>query len=159
MKRVLKYTVAVAIAAFLLQGGVYFEDLSKIRQLRQQKAFDPVKYARDFWDNQLTGILDQHDFLPNWSPLVEIQPGNLKPPLFMAHAEGGNVLEYYLVRRGSQRDRVLVILDFRLRRKKLLDPVEADRLGFDLRVCMINTPKHWGSYRFSGSSTLFNGQN
>ncbi len=59
MKKVLKYTVAVAIAAFLLHSGVYFEDLSKVRQLRQQKAFDPAKYARDFWDNQLAGVLDR----------------------------------------------------------------------------------------------------
>ena len=59
MKKVLKYTVAVAIVAFLLQGGVYFEDLEEVRQLRQQKAFDPVKYARDFWDNQLIGVLDR----------------------------------------------------------------------------------------------------
>ena len=59
MKRVLKYTVAVAIAAFLLQGGVYFEDLEKVRQRRKQKAFDPTRYARHFWDNQLIGILDR----------------------------------------------------------------------------------------------------
>jgi predicted lipoprotein len=59
MKKVLKYTVAVALVAFLLYSGVYFEDLDKVRQLRQQKAFDPVKYARDFWDNQLIGALDR----------------------------------------------------------------------------------------------------
>lgn len=59
MKKVLKYTVAVAIVAFLLYSGVYFEDLEKVRQLRQQKAFDPAKYARDFWDNQLIGVLDR----------------------------------------------------------------------------------------------------
>ena len=59
MKKVLKYTVAVAIVAFLLYSGVYFEDLEKVRQLRQQKAFDPAKYARNFWDNQLIGVLDR----------------------------------------------------------------------------------------------------
>ena len=59
MKKVLKYTVAVAIVAFLLYSGVYFEDLEKVRLLRQQKAFDPVRYARDFWDNQLIGVLDR----------------------------------------------------------------------------------------------------
>jgi predicted lipoprotein len=59
MKKVLKYTVAVAIVAFLLYSGIYFDDLEKVRQLRQQKAFDPAKYARDFWDNQLIGVLDR----------------------------------------------------------------------------------------------------
>ncbi|UCG49317.1 MAG: DUF2291 family protein [Phycisphaerales bacterium] len=59
MKKVLKYIVAVAIVAFLLYSGVYFEDLEKVRQLRQQKAFDPVRYARHFWDNKLIGVLDR----------------------------------------------------------------------------------------------------
>jgi predicted lipoprotein len=59
MKKALKYTVAVAIAALLLYSGVYFQDLSEVRQIRQQKVFDPSRYARDFWDNQLTGILDR----------------------------------------------------------------------------------------------------
>jgi predicted lipoprotein len=59
MKKVLKYTVAVAFAVFLLYSGVYFEDLEKVRRLRQQKAFDPAKYARHFWDNQLIGVLDR----------------------------------------------------------------------------------------------------
>jgi len=74
MKRVLKYTVAVAIAAFLLQGGVYFEDLAKVRQLRQQKAFDPARYARDFWDNQLIGVLDR---APDVEELIELFNTNM----------------------------------------------------------------------------------
>jgi predicted lipoprotein len=59
MKKVLKYTMAVAIVAFLLYSGIYFEDLEKVKQLRQQKAFDPVSYARHFWNNQLIGVLDR----------------------------------------------------------------------------------------------------
>jgi predicted lipoprotein len=59
MKKVLKYTVCIAIVAFLLYSGVYFEDLEMVRQLRQQKTFDPIKYARHFCDNQLIGILDR----------------------------------------------------------------------------------------------------
>ena len=59
MKKALKYTATVAIAALLLYSGIYFEDLSQVRQLRQQKTFDPSSYARDFWDNQLAGILDK----------------------------------------------------------------------------------------------------
>lgn len=43
---------------------------------------------------QLAEFLDQGDVEPHWSPLVEIQAGGPKPPIFCVHAEGGNVLEY-----------------------------------------------------------------
>ena len=59
MKKALKYAVGVAIVAFLLYSGVYIDDLEEVRQLRQQKAFNPVKYARDFWDSRLTATFDR----------------------------------------------------------------------------------------------------
>jgi len=43
---------------------------------------------------QLSDLLNQKELIPSWSPLVEIQTGGYKPPLFFMHAEGGNVLEY-----------------------------------------------------------------
>jgi len=58
MRKVLKYAVLVVIVAFLMYSGIYFEDLQEVRQLRQEKTFDPVGYARDFWDNKLAGALD-----------------------------------------------------------------------------------------------------
>ena len=59
MKKVGKYTLAVAVLAFLLHRGIYFENLEDIRQQRQREAFNAAEYARDFWDNQLPGVLDK----------------------------------------------------------------------------------------------------
>ncbi|MCK4826198.1 hypothetical protein KA005_61215, partial [bacterium] len=43
---------------------------------------------------RLSDLLNQKELIPSWSPLVEIQAGGYKPPIFFMHAEGGNVLEY-----------------------------------------------------------------
>ena len=45
---------------------------------------------------QLSGVLREH-WVPSWSSLVPIRPGGSKPPLFLIHSHGGNVLEYYPV--------------------------------------------------------------
>jgi thioesterase domain-containing protein/acyl carrier protein len=46
---------------------------------------------------QLADLLDQvdqEDRDVSWSSLVEVQPGNSKPPVFFIHAEEGNILFY-----------------------------------------------------------------
>ena len=43
----------------------------------------------------LAEILRTKHWAPSWSSLVPIRPGGSKPPLFLMHAHGGNVLEYY----------------------------------------------------------------
>ena len=40
-------------------------------------------------------ILRQDDWVPNWSSLVALRSGGLKPPLFCAAPVGGNVLSYH----------------------------------------------------------------
>lgn len=59
MKKVGKYTLAVAVFAFLLHRGIYFDSLEDVRQQRRREAFNAAEYARDFWLNQLPGILDK----------------------------------------------------------------------------------------------------
>ena len=59
MKMVGKYILIVAVFAFLLYRGIYFENLHDVRQQRQREAFNAAEYARDFWDNQLPGVLDK----------------------------------------------------------------------------------------------------
>ncbi|MHC4324057.1 MAG: DUF2291 family protein [Planctomycetota bacterium] len=58
MKKTLKYAVAAALTAFLAYHSIYFENLQDIKQLRRKEAFNAAEYARDFWDNQLPGVLD-----------------------------------------------------------------------------------------------------
>lgn len=39
-------------------------------------------------------VLKQDDWVPNWSSLVALRTGDLRPPLFLAAPVGGNVLSY-----------------------------------------------------------------
>ncbi len=43
----------------------------------------------------LAGILRKEHWAPSWASLVPIRTGGSKPPLFLMHAHGGNVLEYH----------------------------------------------------------------
>ncbi len=43
----------------------------------------------------LAEVLRKDNWKPSWSSLVPLQPGGSKPPLFLIHSHGGNVLEYY----------------------------------------------------------------
>ncbi len=43
----------------------------------------------------LANVLRKEDWKPSWSCIVPIKPNGSKPPLFLLHSHGGNVLEYY----------------------------------------------------------------
>ncbi|MGD8499733.1 MAG: DUF2291 family protein [Phycisphaerales bacterium] len=58
MKKTCKYTAAAAIMAFLLYRSIYFENLAKVKEQQRRGAFNAAEYARDFWDNQLSTVLD-----------------------------------------------------------------------------------------------------
>jgi len=45
--------------------------------------------------NDLAEVLRKDNSKPSWSSLVPIRPGGSKPPLFLMHSHGGNVLEYF----------------------------------------------------------------
>ncbi|MHC4117766.1 MAG: DUF2291 family protein [Planctomycetota bacterium] len=59
MKKAGKYTLAIAVLAFLLHRSIYFENLEEVKQQRQREAFNAAEYARDFWDNRLPEVLDE----------------------------------------------------------------------------------------------------
>jgi predicted lipoprotein len=59
MKKVCKYILAAAILAFLVYYSIYFENLEDIKQQRRREAFNAAEYARDFWDNQLSSVIDE----------------------------------------------------------------------------------------------------
>lgn len=44
---------------------------------------------------ELAEVLRKKDWKPSWSSLVPLRAGGSKPPLFLMHSHGGNVLEYY----------------------------------------------------------------
>ena len=43
----------------------------------------------------LADVLRMPEKSPSWASLVRIKPGGSRPPLFLMHSHGGNVLEYY----------------------------------------------------------------
>ena len=43
---------------------------------------------------QLADLVRVKQWTASWSPLVQIQSGEARPPLFCVHAEGGNVIDY-----------------------------------------------------------------
>ncbi|MGB8495404.1 MAG: amino acid adenylation domain-containing protein [Candidatus Acidiferrum sp.] len=43
----------------------------------------------------LSKILRKEDWVPSWASLVPMRQGGSKPPLYLMHAHGGNVLEYH----------------------------------------------------------------
>lgn len=45
--------------------------------------------------DHLADVLRKEDWKPSWSSLTPIRAGGSKPPLFLMHSHGGNVLEYY----------------------------------------------------------------
>jgi predicted lipoprotein len=59
MRKVCKYVVAVAIIAFLMYYSVSFKKLDNVKEQRRRETFNASEYARDLWDNQLFGVLDQ----------------------------------------------------------------------------------------------------
>lgn len=44
---------------------------------------------------KLAHVIQQQQWTPLWSSLVPIRGGGARPPLFLFHSHGGNVLEYY----------------------------------------------------------------
>ena len=44
---------------------------------------------------QLSDILRKQGWKPSWQSLVPVKPGGSRPPLFLMHSHGGNVLEYF----------------------------------------------------------------
>ena len=44
---------------------------------------------------ELAEMLRRENWKPSWSSLVPLRPGGARSPLFLMHAHGGNVLEYY----------------------------------------------------------------
>ena len=52
----------------------------------------------------LSQILRQKDWAPSWSSLVPIRQSGSRPPLYLMHAHGGNVLDYHPLLSGLEPD-------------------------------------------------------
>jgi thioesterase domain-containing protein/acyl carrier protein len=61
----------------------------------------------------LADVLRKKDWKPSWSSLVPLRAGGSKPPLFLMHSHGGNVLEYYPLAESLDADQPVYALQAR----------------------------------------------
>jgi thioesterase domain-containing protein len=54
--------------------------------------------------DSLARILGDKQWVPSWSLLVPVRQEGTRPPLFLFHAHGGNVLEYYALAQNLEKD-------------------------------------------------------
>jgi amino acid adenylation domain-containing protein len=61
----------------------------------------------------LADVLRKEDWKHSWSSLTPIRAGGSKPPLFLMHSHGGNVLEYYPLAKYLEADQPVYALQAR----------------------------------------------
>jgi amino acid adenylation domain-containing protein len=62
---------------------------------------------------ELANVIRQEKYETNWSPLVSIEPGENRPPLFCLHPIGGNLFVYYDLAKKLAEDRPIYGLQAR----------------------------------------------
>ncbi len=106
----------------------------------------------------LAAVLHQENWQPSWSSLVAIKPGGSKSPLFLMHAHGGNVLEYYPLANLLGSDRPVYALQARglngvlAKDTKLADMAAA--YVAELRSLQPQSPYFLGGFCFGGLLAL-----
>jgi len=106
----------------------------------------------------LAEVLRRENWKPSWSSLVAIKPGGSKAPLFLMHAHGGNVLEYYPLANLLGSDRPVYALQARglnghiAKDAKLADMAAA--YITELRTLQPQGPYFLGGFCFGGFLAL-----
>jgi thioesterase domain-containing protein len=107
---------------------------------------------------QFAAILRRPEHAPSWSPLVLLAGGGEQPPLFLAHAIGGNVLNYRDLARGLGGDRPVyglqaLGLDGRQAPQTQVEEMAARYLA-EVRRVQPTGPYHLGGQCFGGMIAL-----
>ena len=107
---------------------------------------------------QLADVLRRENWTPSWSSLVPIRPGGSKPPLFLIHSHGGNVLEYYpLVNQLGPDQPVYALqalgLDGRIVKGRSLEEMAAAYVE-EIRSLQPQGPYFLGGFCFGGLAAL-----
>ena len=106
----------------------------------------------------LADVLRKEDWKPSWSSLVPIRAGGSKPPLFLMHSHGGNVLEYYPLAERLDADQPVYALQARgldgniIKDQPFEDMVEA--YVAELRSLQPEGPYFLGGYCLGGLLAL-----
>jgi thioesterase domain-containing protein/acyl carrier protein len=106
----------------------------------------------------LADVLRKEDWKPCWSSLTPIRASGSKPPLFLMHSHGGNVLEYYPLAKHLEADQPVYALQARgldghiIKDQSLEDMAEAHLA--ELRSLQPEGPYFLGGYCLGGLLAL-----
>ncbi len=73
-RKIIKRIVVAGILLTGLASSISIKKLDKVRAEAEAGKFDPVAYARDFWDNELMPNLGEATPLSNLIPLLDQKP-------------------------------------------------------------------------------------
>jgi amino acid adenylation domain-containing protein len=108
--------------------------------------------------HDLAEILRKDNSQPSWSSLVPIRPGGSKPPLFLMHSHGGNVLEYFRLANYLGTDQPVYALqarglDGRIPKGQSIEEMASVYLK-ELRSLQPEGPYYLGGFCFGGLLAL-----
>jgi amino acid adenylation domain-containing protein len=106
----------------------------------------------------LASVLRKEQWVPSWSSLVPIRPGGSRPPLFLFHSHGGNVLEYYPLVDLLDSDQPVYALqakglDGSILKNRSLEEMVTGYLE-EIRTLQPQGPYYIGGFCFGGLSAL-----
>jgi amino acid adenylation domain-containing protein len=106
----------------------------------------------------LAEVLRKENWKPSWSSLVPLQPGGSKPPLFLIHSHGGNVLEYYPLANHLDKDQPVYALQARgldgnIPKNESLEQIASAYLK-EIRTLQSEGPYFLGGFCFGGLVAL-----
>jgi aspartate racemase len=106
----------------------------------------------------LAEVLRKENWKPSWSSLVPLQPGGSKPPLFLIHSHGGNVLEYYPLANHLDKDQPVFALQARgldgnIPKNESLEQIASAYLK-EIRTLQSEGPYFLGGFCFGGLVAL-----
>ncbi len=108
--------------------------------------------------SDLADVLRKEDWKPSWSSLTPIRAGGSRPPLFLMHSHGGNVLEYYPLAKCLDADQPVYALQARgLDGNIIKDQSFEDMVGAhlaELRSLQPEGPYFLGGYCLGGLLAL-----
>ena len=106
----------------------------------------------------LAEVLRSKDWKPSWNSLVPLRAGGTRPPLFLMHAHGGNVLEYYPLATLLEADQPVYALQARglegnVRKGESMEMIAAAYIT-ELRALQSEGPYYLGGFCFGGLLAL-----
>ena len=107
---------------------------------------------------ELAEVLRSEHWTPHWSSLVPIRPGGSKPPLFLMHSHGGNVIEYHTLANELDPDQPVYALqtrglDGRIEKGRSIEEMAATYLE-EIRSFQPEGPYYLGGFCLGGSIAL-----